>query len=247
MYSIFKGNNLKKEIKPYQYCADFFEEDNLKEVLEQEEVPKHQSSADVLIGEALEKAQTILNAAREQAEELKKEAYETASRTGYDDGYQQGYQKAYEDHQALMEKEWKQFEEDMIDSINEMEVQKAKVLETHMNDLKNICVTIAEKVIKTSLKSSDEIIKRMIVSATEKLKKSQWAKIYIAGTDSTRMVKGDSDLLHSLAHLSDNIKVIVMDNEEEGNCIIELPNEIIDVSVNTQLQNIKDILNDARL
>ncbi len=247
MYSIFKGNNLKKEIKPYQYCADFFEEDNLQEVLEQEEVPKHQSSDDVLIGEALEKAQTILNAAREQAEELKKEAYETASRTGYDDGYQQGYQKAYEDHQALMEKEWKQFEEDMIDSINEMEVQKAKVLETHMNDLKNICVTIAEKVIKTSLKSSDEIIKRMIVSATEKLKKSQWAKIYIAGTDSTRMVKGDSDLLHSLAHLSDNIKVIVMDNEEEGNCIIELPNEIIDVSVNTQLQNIKDILNDARL
>ncbi|MDD3142306.1 MAG: hypothetical protein PHX08_25540, partial [Lachnospiraceae bacterium] len=72
-------------------------------------------------------------------------------------------------------------------------------------------------------------------------------KIYISASDSNRMVRGDAELIRELSNLSDNIKVVVMDNAEEGNCIIELPGEIIDISVNTQLQNIKDILNNARL
>ena len=34
---------------------------------------------------------------------------------------------------------------------------------------------------------------------------------------------------------------------EEGTCIIELPDEIIDASVGTQMENIKDILNNVRV
>ena len=35
--------------------------------------------------------------------------------------------------------------------------------------------------------------------------------------------------------------------EESGTCIVELPNEIIDVSAGTQLENISGILENARL
>ena len=38
-----------------------------------------------------------------------------------------------------------------------------------------------------------------------------------------------------------------MDHEEAGTCIIELPDEIIDASVGTQIENIKDIINNARV
>lgn len=56
----------------------------------------------------------------------------------------------------------------------------------------------------------------------------------------------DAEFMDALAHLSDSIKIIAMDNGEEGTCIIELPDEIIDASVGTQLENIKDILNNVR-
>ena len=59
-------------------------------------------------------------------------------------------------------------------------------------------------------------------------------------------MSADTEFVNALAHLSDNVKIVSMDNDEAGVCIIELPNEIIDASVNTQLENIKDILNNGR-
>ena len=56
-----------------------------------------------------------------------------------------------------------------------------------------------------------------------------------------------SEFLDAMSKLSENIKIITMDNGEEGTCIIELPDEIIDASVSTQLENIKDILNNVRV
>ena len=56
----------------------------------------------------------------------------------------------------------------------------------------------------------------------------------------------DAEFLESLSHLSDNLKIITMNDGEEGTCIVELPDEVIDASVGTQLENIKDILNNVR-
>ena len=45
-----------------------------------------------------------------------------------------------------------------------------------------------------------------------------------------------------LAGLSDHIKIIPMADDESGTCIIEMPDEIIDASASTQLNNLRDIL-----
>ena len=83
----------------------------------------------------------------------------------------------------------------------------------------------------------------MIISATEKLKKTAWVKIYIDKYDYDMMMEADADVIDELSRISDNVKFIVMDKETSGSCIIE----IVDVSVNTQLENIKDILENVRL
>ena len=88
----------------------------------------------------------------------------------------------------------------------------------------------------------------MMIAATGKLRKSAWAKIYVGsmgekGTD----VKADPRFLQELEHLSDNVKIVMMDGVEPGTCIVERPDEIIDVSVGTQLENIREIMNNARL
>lgn len=84
------------------------------------------------------------------------------------------------------------------------------------------------------------------LAATDKIRKKQWAKIYVTKAETGVSMEVDAEFLEAMSKLSDNIKIITMDNGEEGTCIIELPDEIIDASVGTQLENIKDILNNVR-
>lgn len=196
---------------------------------------------------ALKQVEEILDVAREQAvqigEEARKAGYEQGKKEGLEDGYWQSYnensQKLKADREKILEA--------VQDSIAEMEVLKRELLDRHLEELRDIAVAIAEKVMRVGLQSSGDIVKRMIVSATEKLTKTQWVKIYISKYDAELMVEGDSGLLKSLSYLSDNIKIITMDGEEQGTCIIELPKGIIDASINTQMENIKGILNNVQL
>ena len=45
-----------------------------------------------------------------------------------------------------------------------------------------------------------------------------------------------------MAFLSENLKIFPFSDEVLGACIIEMPDEIIDASASTQLNNIRDVL-----
>lgn len=197
--------------------------------------------------DALKRSEEILSKAKEDAERICAEARENGYQEGYEEGLLEGSKKAYGDHKAELDLQLEEFRSAMKTSIESVTQEKERLLEKYIDDLKKITLTIAEKVIQTSLKSSGEIVKRMIVAAAGKLKKTQWVKIYVSQKDAGMMIQGDVGLLNELSHISGNIKIISMDHAEDGTCIIELPEEIIDVSVNTQIENIKGILNNARL
>lgn len=186
--------------------------------------------------------QACVQEARQQAELLREEAFEEGKKAGE----QEGIRSAYEEHRKMLNKELRSFQQNFADVIRDVSIQKDKILEKNIDDLKQISISIAEKVIHTSIRSSEEIIKRMILAATEKLKKRQWAKIYITKCNTDVNMEVDAEFLESLSHLSDNLKIITMNDGEEGTCIVELPDEVIDASVGTQLENIKDILNNVR-
>ena len=258
-------NGGEMNIQDYEFRADFGE--NIPQEEEQQaeaekELRNRISDEEKALKEKYEallrQAEDALEDARIKAEEIVQEAQEgirqaeeDARSRGYDEGYQngheQGHQEAYQDMTRKMEEELDRLRNQMRQVIDSVTEEKEKVLERYLDDLKRICLAVSEKIIHTSLRSSGEVIKRMIVAATDKIKKTQWAKIYISKQDSEMLIKGDTQLLKEMAHLTDNLKVVAMENEDPGTCIIELPDEIVDASVNTQMENIKDILNNARL
>lgn len=197
--------------------------------------------------EAQKEAGQILEKAKEEAQREQERAREAGLREGYEAGYREGREKAEEECRQELEDTLSSFREDMCQAIKSVETAKEKCIRNYLDQLKDCAVAVGEKVIHISLRSSGEVIKQMIVSATEKLKKTAWVKIYIDKPDYDMMMEADADILDELSHLSDNIKFIVMDKEDRGNCIIEMPEEIIDVSVNTQMENIKDILENVRV
>lgn len=217
-----------------------------------------QKRTDAMRQEAEEYSENLRKSAREYSEKLhaeteeearaiREEARKSGHREGYDAGYEEGLKKALEEHETEMARITGEFQAEVKSVIESVTQEKSRTLDKYIDDLKKLTLTIAEKVIQTSLKSSGEVMKRMIVSAAGKLKKTQWVKIYVSQTDASLMLQGDVGLLNELSHISGNIKIITMDHAEDGSCIIELPEEIIDVGVNTQLENIKGILNNARL
>ncbi len=246
LHRIMKQPGEGEEIQPFNFFAGFridepesvgAEED---EDEEGEEVASQ--SAEELLKEAQEKADCLLADAREQAEILRKESYEEGRRQGLKDGQEQ----AYTEYKAELSEEIRVLQRNAADMLQSVGYEKDCILEKYIDDLKKIALSVAEKIVHTSLQTSGDVVKRMILAATDKMKKRQWAKIYITKCNTGIALDVDAEFLESLAHLSDNIKIVTMDNEEEGTCIIELPDEIVDASVGTQFENIRDIINNVR-
>ena len=145
----------------------------------------------------------------------------------------------------LFEKDREEARKLLESCIEGMVQKKEELLEKYLDELKDIAVAIAEKVIRVSLRTSGETMKHMIVSAAGELEKKEWAKVYVSKYDMDVMIEGDVEFLNTLSDLSSNVKIIKMENEEQGTCILELPDEIVDLSVNTQMANIRELLDNA--
>ena len=85
----------------------------------------------------------------------------------------------------------------------------------------------------------------MIQAAIDKRKRKEWVHIYIAECDAKRLTQMPATLSASLTALSDRVRIIPMAEDESGTCIIEMPDEIVDASAATQLDNLRTILMDA--
>ena len=191
-----------------------------------------------ILSQAEKQKEEILNGVQSQAEQIRQEA----KTQGYQAGYQEGSRKAKEEQELFIKGKQEDLGNELEKALDSIEEAKRHCLERYLEELKDCAVAVAEKVIHVSLQSSGDVIRQMIVAATEKLDKTAWVKIYMDRPDYERMIQADANVLNELSYLSDNIKFVVMDREEEGSCIIERPDEVLDISVNTQMENIKDIL-----
>lgn len=243
-----RKENGELRLKELNHAADAAdaEEERQKE-LEKRRLARMQEQADEMLRKSVSHSREILDEARRQSQKIREEAFDEGRKAGYEIGKEEGRRQAYEEHEAAFRKELDSLKKEITSYVAQMEHAKEKVIEEHLDDLKDISLAVAEKIMKISLKSSSEIIKRMILAATDKLKKTAWVKVYIGKEEAGMDLRGDRELLMELSKISDNVKIVMMEEAEEGTCIIEMPNEIIDASAATQIENVKDILNNARL
>ncbi|EOS69826.1 hypothetical protein C818_02170 [Lachnospiraceae bacterium MD308] len=233
---ILKPEGTAEEVNAADAPAEETEEDRL--------AAEYQRKLD----EMMKQAEKVLEDARNVAEQIKQDAYDegfaAGQKSGYDKGFQEGESQGLIDYQ----KKITELEDMFAASIVDVDRIKEKTLEKYMDDLKEISLSIGEKIVRTSLRSNVRVIERMILAATEKLKKSAWAKIYIGATQEMgKDINADPRFLQELSNISDSVKIIIMEDVETGTCIVERPDEIIDMSVGTQLENIREIMNNARL
>ena len=211
------------------------------------ELKEAERASQEMLAEAEAEKERLLEEARAEAEQIKKDAEEK----GYNDGYQQGLvdgeDAAEKKANAIYRERIDQWETAVAGAIDGIQKERKESFQRYLEELKDVVLTIAEKVIHVSLGTSGEVIKKMIVTEVEKLHKTEWIKIYIDKVDYDRLVEVDEDVARELYRVSDNIKFVVMDKEQSGYVVIETPQEMIDIGVDTQLENVKQAVKSVPL
>ena len=203
-----------------------------------------QLQAELILKQAREEAEQFVEQARAEVQQELDGIRAGARDEGYREGYAQGTAKAMEDAIRDREAAAERMEKDVAEFLEKASLAREEMLGQTREEMLDLCIAIAEKVVRVSLRSSSEVIVRMIQTATERMKRQEWVHIYIPGCDARGVAQISPALTTTLGGLSQHIKVIPMGDEEDGTCIIETPEEIIDASVSTQMSNIRDILRD---
>ena len=246
---------IPEEADPEELDITIGEEPYLEEpepAPEQRERPKEpegpvqyaQLQAELILNQAREEARQILEEARERALAEQEEIRAGARDEGYRDGYAQGTAKAMQDAVRDREATAARLEREVRIFLEKASLAREELILQSREELVELCLAVAEKVVRVSLKSSSEVIVRMIQTATERMKRQEWVHIYLSGCDVRQLSKISPALTTSLGALSQHIKIVPMGDGEDGTCIVETPEEIVDASVSTQISNIRDVIRD---
>ena len=212
---------------------------------EEEPIRFAQIQAEIILADARRQAEEILAQARLDAERECKVILETAREAGEATGFAQGIVQGRVEAKAELEKIAAEQEAAVQQFLERAGATVDRYLDDSVADLRDLALAVAEKVVSVSLRSSSDVICRMIQTAVDKRKRREWVHIYIAECDAKRMGQLPASLTNALAALSDRVRIIPMADDESGTCIIEMPDEIIDASASTQMNNIRQILTDA--
>lgn len=245
----FDRRDLDQPVKQEQAVTEeeFYIDEELKALRAMEEAAREaDEKAELALKEAREQAEEMLEAARAEAENIREEARQAGYARGLEEGRQAGKAESIGKMEAVLAEQKQEVSQELEETVASVERAKAKCLRDYLDQLRDCAFAVAEKVIHTSLEASGDIIRRMIVFETEKLKKTAWLKIYLEKLDYDMMMEADVDLVTELTRVSDNIKFVVMEKEQRGSCIIETPEEILDIGVETQMENIREITGTIR-
>ena len=211
----------------------------------QDPVSYAQIQADQILRDAERRAEELLETARREAREQSAAILEEGLEAGRAEGVALGVQQALEEGRQERERQAQAQAAEVARFLERAGQAMDRQMDDNVEELRDLALAIAEKVVSVSLKSSSEVICRMIQAAIDKRKRREWVHIYIAECDAKQLVKLPQSLASALSALSGRVRIIPMADDEAGTCIIEMPDEIIDASAATQLNNIRSLLSDA--
>ena len=198
--------------------------------------------AEELLKDARRQAEALLDQARDQIRQETEQARQQAREEGYRQGFGEGMEKAALENRSRQEELRGRDAEQFARALEDADRARDELLVQTREELCELALTVAEKVIHVSLRSSRDVLARMIQTATEKLRRREWVHIYVGGCEAGALAQITPELTRMLAGLSDHIKLIPMADDELGTIVIEMPDEIIDASASTQLNNIREAL-----
>lgn len=242
---IESDNNIKKDkdkVSVKTECSRLTDtKDDLYEIYNQREY---------IINDAKEEAAKIISTAKRNAvaevADSKKKAFEEGYNSGLEIGKSKGYEEGYKEGISKAEEELSRVFESRMKEINDIlktiEDEKQKIISKYENEIETLSIDIAEKIMRQKIDAKENSISRIIESVIKDFKNVEWIKIYISDKENIEAIQADKLLIEELQKVTNDVKIEVLKDLNEGSCVVETPDNIIDAGIDTQLSNLKEIL-----
>lgn len=176
----------------------------------------------------------VLERASKECAILKEKAKAEGFKEGFDEGKKQSMEKCskYIDASAQL--------------LSDINAHKDAYYISNEKELRETLFLMVQKITKAELKTDPAVIERIIADAAKGFRNSDYIKISLADGEVSREIKTDDKLIKKLIPFIPDIDVEILPDAEEGTVILDNNEEIVDASVPTQLDFLKEILKNTR-
>ena len=180
--------------------------------------------------EAEGKVREIISAAQNEATVIR----ETAKREGFEEGKKNGLETAQKYIGAAAE---------LISQVN---AQKEAYFISHKDELLETSCYMAEKLIAAQLSVDKGVIMNIVAQAAKNFRNSGYLKISLAEGTISAELAADKDFIRSVAGNIPEVEIEFLPGADEGTVVLDNGSEIIDASVPTQLDFLKEIMENSK-
>jgi len=217
-----------------------------------------------ILDQAFQKAKQIVESAQDyrsaqlrdsaqRADQELKEAQKQGYQEGFANGREEGLKSGLEagNRQGISEGA-KKAEAENRKSLNELgemiqsvEKSKTEILSKFEDDLKDLAIAIARAIVKKELETDPKTLHTIIQNAVDSYRNQAWVRIYVSGNTANLLTKTDASIAQELQAVSDRVKVVVTPGIGDESCVIEMPDQVIDAGIDTQLKKIQSALEES--
>lgn len=224
--------------------------------------PSNITSDTVILSSAFEKAKKIVEAAntysanhiKEATERLNQEVAETRKITrdeayaiglsegkeaGYEIGYNEGKEAGYRDAQREGLESNKALLERLTVIVSSIEKARAELLAREEDNLSDLAVMIAEKVLNQTVDANKAVMGSIISRVVTDNQDQEWIKVNVSED-----VYEDLDktfFTERIQELNGGVTICPSKDLGDTDCVIEMPGYVTDASISTQLSKIKAV------
>lgn len=175
--------------------------------------------------------------AQEEAEAEAKAAFDKSRALGYREGYQSGLAEAQE---AFLEENQSKLQE-LADTVTEMSVYGRELMQEKEKEFVELVMVVAEKVIAKEVKTDPSCIVDMLQDIVAKNYRESYINLSVSPDMLPVEAKASSEVIAKLEALNPNLSVYV-EKDAENLLAVETPKGVVDLSVDVQLENLREAL-----
>jgi flagellar assembly protein FliH len=166
-----------------------------------------------------------------------KEAFDSAREEGFLKGYKEGQAQAFSENEKVLAQ--------IVSLLEEIDRGKDELFKQYEQDMVDLALDIARKVVDVKLQESDEAFLSIFRKAAEGLHGQKTVRLQISGHEA-RFATASSDYLLGLINGAEHLDIEVAEDKEPGTCILETDDVLIDASAVKQVEKLVQAVEDVR-
>lgn len=174
---------------------------------------------------------------KEILEESKIKGYNKGYQLGMEEGFNQGYEKGFDQGKKASEK----LILEALDIKNDYIEQKSRLLRDVEEEVIELVISIYEKVLYTKVEEDEKLIVSLVLNGIDNLEVANKLTI-IVPKENYDIVKTHKNEILAKASSVNELDIRINSDMKKGDCIIETSKGSVDVSIDNQLEEVKDLL-----